>query len=67
MGYSELTIAGLLGHTLPGVTARYAHIPDRALVSAADSVAARVAAALNGVHEADVVDEPLRLLRSALR
>ena len=31
MGFSELTIAGLLGHSVPGVTARYAHVPDRAL------------------------------------
>ncbi|WP_336491295.1 tyrosine-type recombinase/integrase [Methylobacterium nigriterrae] len=30
MGYSELTIAGLLGHSVPGVTARYAHVPDAA-------------------------------------
>ena len=48
MGFSELTIAGLLGHSVPGVTARYAHIPDSALVSAADRVAARIAAALYG-------------------
>ncbi|TXM93553.1 site-specific integrase [Methylobacterium sp. WL116] len=39
MGYSELTIAGLLGHRVPGVTARYAHVPDAALVAAADRVA----------------------------
>src|SRR5207253_1458013 len=37
MGFSELTIAGLLGHSVPGVTARYAHLaPDRALLAAAD-------------------------------
>jgi integrase len=47
MGYSELTIAGLLGHTMPGVTARYAHVPDRALVSAADAVSARIKAVLD--------------------
>ena len=28
IGFSELTIAGLLGHSVPGVTARYAHVPD---------------------------------------
>jgi integrase len=28
IGYSELTIAGLLGHSLSGITARYAHVPD---------------------------------------
>jgi integrase len=48
MGYSELTIAGLLGHSVSGVTARYAHVPDNALVSAANRVSARIAAALNG-------------------
>ncbi|MGO9055927.1 MAG: tyrosine-type recombinase/integrase, partial [Candidatus Binataceae bacterium] len=58
MGYSELTIAGLLGHSVPGVTARYAHVPDAALVSAADRVAMRIASALDGKVEAEVV--PLR-------
>ena len=51
LGFSELTIAGLLGHTVPGVTARYAHIPDSALVVAADRVSARIAAALDGETE----------------
>jgi site-specific recombinase XerD len=55
MGFSELTIAGLLGHSVPGVTARYAHVPDSALVAAADRVAARIASALEGEAEAEVV------------
>lgn len=46
MGFSELTIAGMLGHSVPGVTARYAHVADSALVAAADKVSARVAEAL---------------------
>ena len=58
MGFSELTIAGLLGHSVPGVTARYAHVPDLALVAAADRVATRIASALDGKAEAEVV--PLR-------
>jgi integrase len=58
IGFSELTIAGLLGHSVPGVTARYAHVPDSALVAAADRVAARIAAALDGKADAEVV--PLR-------
>jgi integrase len=59
MGFSELTIAGLLGHTFASVTARYAHVPDRALVLAADGVAARIGAALDGREEgAEVL--PLR-------
>lgn len=52
MGFSELTIAGLLGHTVPGVTARYAHVADSALVAAADRVSARIAAALEGKADA---------------
>ena len=58
LGFSELTIAGLLGHSMPGVTARYAHVPDSALVAAADRVAARIAAVLDGKDGAHVV--PLR-------
>jgi len=58
MGFSELTIAGLLGHSVPGITARYAHVPDSALVSAADRVATRIASALDGKADAEVV--PLR-------
>jgi len=59
MGFSELTIAGLLGHSVPGVTARYAHVPDAALVTAADRVSAHVASALDADRESQVV-MPLR-------
>ena len=55
MGFSELTIAGLLGHSVPGITARYAHVPDLALIAAADRVATRIASALDGRTEAEVV------------
>jgi integrase len=55
MGFSELTIAGLLGHSVPGVTARYAHVADSALVAAADRVAASMGNALNGVAIAQVI------------
>lgn len=58
MGFSELTIAGLLGHSVPGVTARYAHVPDSALVAAADRVATRIASALDGKADAEIL--PLR-------
>jgi integrase len=43
LNYSELTIAGLLGHHIKSVTARYATAPDRALLSAADNTACRIA------------------------
>jgi integrase len=46
LGFSVLTIAGLMGHTVPGVTARYAHV-DAALREAADQVSRHVASALN--------------------
>ena len=51
LGFTELTIAGLLGHTARGVTNRYSHLPDSALLSAADSVSAHITAALNGDDE----------------
>ncbi len=41
--YSELTIAGLLGHRSHSVTSRYAHHVDRALVAAADRASAVIA------------------------
>ena len=48
LNFSQLTIAGLLGHTLPGVTMRYSHLPDSALTGAADRVAAFIATELDG-------------------
>jgi integrase len=47
MNFSELTIAGLLGHTIKGVTARYATAPDSSLLVAADAVSARIAEAMD--------------------
>ena len=41
LDFSELTIAGLLGHVSRGVTQRYIHL-DKALVLAANRVAAEV-------------------------
>ncbi len=46
MGFSELTIAGLLGHTGRGVTQRYVHL-DKALLMAADRVAEEIELALD--------------------
>jgi integrase len=61
LGFSELTIAGLLGHRMAGVTARYAHVPDSALIAAADCVSARISSALDGTTEgANVVPLPRR-------
>lgn len=48
LGYSEPSIAALLGHATRGVTSRYIHHLDAALVAAADTVSDRIAAALEG-------------------
>ena len=45
LGYTELTIAGLLGHAAQGVTQRYVHV-DRALVAAADQISTHIAGLL---------------------
>jgi hypothetical protein len=47
LGFSELTIAGLLGHSSRGVTQRYVHL-DAALAVAADRVSAEIAKYLDG-------------------
>lgn len=55
MDFSELTIAGLLGHTVKSVTGRYANAPDSALVAAADRVSLRITDAMNGRKVDNVV------------
>ena len=55
----ELTIAGLLGHSVAGVTARYAHVPDAALIAAADNISAKISLALNGLSEQAGIVVPL--------
>jgi len=52
LGLTEITIAALLGHASGTVTGRYIHHVDTALIAAADRVAARIAAALDGTDAA---------------
>lgn len=47
LGFSELTIAGLLGHSARGVTQGYVHL-DTALIVAANRVATEIARMLDG-------------------
>jgi integrase len=54
LSFSELTIAGLLGHTAGSVTSGYVHL-DSSLVAAADRVSAVIAAALDGEPEAKII------------
>lgn len=46
LGFSELTIAGLLGHSARGVTQGYVHL-DSALIVAADQVATQITALMD--------------------
>jgi integrase len=57
IGYSELIVAGLLGHAAGSVTSGYVHL-DRSLVAAADRVADVIAGALDGREAATVT--PIR-------
>ena len=41
LGYSESTIAALVGHKGQSVTSRYVHSPDAVLLAAADRIAQR--------------------------
>ncbi len=61
--YSEMTIAGLLGHRSNSVTSRYAHHVDRALVTAADRISVVIARRLEGKAESggDVITLPGRM------
>jgi integrase len=54
LGYSELTIAGLLGHASGSVTADYVHL-DAALVSAANRVSSMIAETLDDKPTAKVI------------
>ena len=62
LGYSEPTIAALIGHKGHSVTSRYVHSADAVLLAAADAVANRVAELMGEAKPAaDVV--PLRATR----
>lgn len=48
MRYADTTIAGLLGHAQRGVTSRYIHAVDKALIVAADDVSMKIREWLDG-------------------
>jgi integrase len=62
LGYSEPTIAALVGHTGRSVTSRYVHSADTVLLAAADAVADRTAE-LMGEHKSEAEVVPLRTTR----
>src|SRR6185437_6228546 len=57
LGYSELTIAALLGHKKASVTSKYAHHADAVLLQAADAVANRIAELMGHARPSGVVVE----------
>jgi len=60
MGYSESTIAALIGHKGSTVTSRYVHAADAVLVQAADAVANETISLLNEGLVPQVAEERLR-------
>jgi hypothetical protein len=50
LGFTESTVAALLGHAQGTVTSRYIHSVDSALVMAADAVAGYIDALLEGME-----------------
>jgi integrase len=58
LGYSEPTIAAMVGHKGQSITSRYVHAADAVLLAAADAVARRTAELMSDVRTAEVV--PLR-------
>src|SRR5947207_15475115 len=56
LGYSESTIAALVGHTGRSVTSRYIHAADAVLLAAADAVANRTAELMGDEqHDAQII------------
>ena len=55
LGYSETTIAALVGHKGQSITSRYVHAADTVLLGAADKVAGRTAELMGGAVEGKIV------------
>ena len=54
-GYSELTIANLIGHKQHSMTSRYSHVADAVLLAAADAVSDRIANLMGDAKPESVV------------
>ena len=66
LAFSELTIAGLLGHSARGVTQGYVHL-DTALIVAADRVSAEIRQMLDGaVANEDGKSPPQKHVEAAI-
>jgi integrase len=56
LGFSELTIAALLGRRKARITSKYAHHADAVLLQAADAVAGRIAELMGEERAGEVVE-----------
>jgi integrase len=61
LGYSEPTIAALVGHKGHSITSRYIHAADAVLLAAADAVANKTAELMGETKRAVVVKLPSRV------
>lgn len=50
LGFTEITIAALIGHSKGTMTSRYIHTLDTALIMAADTIAGYIQGLLDGVE-----------------
>ena len=55
LGYSEPTIAALIGHKVHSITSRYVHTADAVLLAAADVVADRTNRLMGGRRSSGVI------------
>jgi integrase len=62
LGYSEPTIAALVGHKGHSITSRYVHAADAVLLAAADAVADRTAQLMGKPRSSDAVIELRRAM-----
>jgi integrase len=60
LGYSEPTIAALVGHKGHSITSRYIHTADAVLLAAADAVANKTAELMGEAQPTVVVSFPSR-------
>jgi site-specific recombinase XerC len=50
LGFTEVTIAALVGHAKGSVTSKYIHTLDTALIMAADTIASYIQGLLDGIE-----------------
>lgn len=63
LGFTEVTVAAMLGHSRGTVTSRYIHVIDTALIMAADSVCGYIQGLLDDVkitRQSHVLDRESR-------